>query len=87
MPDELKSFNSFGMPWSDFPCSMPEGIDIFAIGDVHDQHDLLEQVRREIIYTAREASKRHIVILGDLIDRAPASNPCCRFSDERRAPR
>jgi hypothetical protein len=66
---------------------MSEGIDIFAIGDVHDQHDLLEQVRREIIYTAREAFTRHIPILGDLIDRAPASNPRCLLSDERRAPR
>ncbi len=73
MPDQPKAHNSFCLPWRDLPGSMPDDIDIFAIGDVHGQADLLEQVLREIKNTASEASKRHIVFLGDLTDRGPAS--------------
>ncbi|MBU1278031.1 MAG: metallophosphoesterase, partial [Alphaproteobacteria bacterium] len=73
MPDGLKTFNSFYLPWRDLPGSLPEDIDIFAIGDVHGQAELLEQVLGEIKNTPREAHKRHLVFLGDLIDRGPAS--------------
>lgn len=73
MPDQPKADNSFCLPWRDLPGSMPDDIDIFAIGDVHGQADLLEQVLSEIKNTAREASTRHIVFLGDLTDRGPAS--------------
>jgi serine/threonine protein phosphatase 1 len=73
MPDGLKTFNSFYLPWRDLPGSLPEDIDIFAIGDVHGQAELLEQVLGEIKNTPREAHKRHLVFLGDLIDRGSAS--------------
>lgn len=55
--------------------SVPEGLRVYAIGDVHGRADLLEQLLRQIDAddAKRGPAQRHVVFLGDLIDRGPAS--------------
>lgn len=43
------------------------------VGDVHGQADLLAQILDAIAHTTKEAPVRHLVFLGDLIDRGPES--------------
>ena len=58
---------------------LPDGIqkntsmEVFAIGDVHGQGDMLEELLAEIAAMRRTAPQRCVVFLGDLIDRGPAS--------------
>lgn len=72
MTFEMK-FSSYSLPWRDLPGLLPENIEVFAIGDVHGQADLLERVLEEIRHTPRNGAARHLVFLGDLIDRGPSS--------------
>ena len=55
--------------------STPEGIRIYAIGDVHGRldllHDILAQIEADDV--ARGRAETHLVMLGDLIDRGPDS--------------
>lgn len=67
---ELKHFS---LPWRDLPGVLPDGAEIFAIGDVHGQADLLAAALTSIAQTPRTAPVRHLVFLGDLIDRGPKS--------------
>src|SRR5690606_40984524 len=56
--------------------AIPEGLAVFAVGDVHGCVDLLVEMHREIIKQAKalpENLKRVVVYLGDYIDRGPAS--------------
>jgi serine/threonine protein phosphatase 1 len=46
---------------------------VFAIGDVHGQADLLEAALVEIRGVPRSATLRRLIFLGDIIDRGPAS--------------
>jgi serine/threonine protein phosphatase 1 len=66
-------FSSYSLPWRDLPGVLPENVEVFAVGDVHGQADLLEQVLEEIRHTPRNGAERHLVFLGDLIDRGPSS--------------
>ena len=66
-------FSSYSLPWRDLPGLMPENAEVFAIGDVHGQADLLERVLEEIRNTPRNGAIRHLVFVGDLIDRGPSS--------------
>jgi len=54
---------------------VPEGIRLYAIGDVHGRADLLDQVFRRIDASlAASARSRTIqILLGDYVDRGPAS--------------
>lgn len=61
----------FSLPWRDLPGILPDGTEIFAIGDVHGRADLLEAVLTSIAQTPRTDQVRHLVFLGDLIDRGP----------------
>lgn len=72
MSVEMK-FCSYSLPWRDLPGSIPDNVEVFAIGDVHGQADLLEQVLEKIRDTPRNCAERHLVFLGDLIDRGPSS--------------
>ena len=55
--------------------AVPPGTRVYAIGDIHGRSDLLdvllERIRRDD--AARPAAETHLVFLGDLIDRGPAS--------------
>jgi len=56
--------------------AIPEGLAVFAVGDVHGCVDLLVEMHREIIKQAKalpENLKRVVVYLGDYIDRGPDS--------------
>lgn len=69
----LKPHISYNLPWRGLPGDLPSDIEVFAIGDIHGQADLLALVLDEIRSIPRAAHRRHLVFLGDLIDRGPAS--------------
>lgn len=48
-------------------------VQLFAIGDVHGRAGALERALERIAATERRAEHRHLVLLGDLIDRGPES--------------
>jgi serine/threonine protein phosphatase 1 len=54
---------------------IPEGQRVYAIGDVHGRHDLVEQLAAAIDADsgARGPADVQIIFLGDLVDRGPAS--------------
>ncbi len=57
------------------PC-VPDGLAVFAIGDIHGRADLLVKMHREIIRQSKdlpEKVKKVAVYLGDYIDRGPDS--------------
>ncbi|MDB5479984.1 MAG: Ser [Caulobacteraceae bacterium] len=68
-------FNIFVSDWEDAPARLPAGVGAWAIGDVHGQlahlDALLEAVRKLI--DAAPPGKRHLVLMGDYIDRGPDS--------------
>lgn len=55
--------------------SVPDGLRIYAIGDVHGRADLLDLMLDRIMAddAARGSADQHIIFLGDLIDRGPES--------------
>ncbi|NNM75620.1 serine/threonine protein phosphatase [Sphingomonas sp. ID1715] len=57
------------------PARIPDGLRIYAIGDIHGRLDLLDALmfRIEADERARSAARTQIVFLGDLIDRGPQS--------------
>jgi serine/threonine protein phosphatase 1 len=57
------------------PPQLPEGVRIYAIGDVHGRADLLDRVLSRIdAHAAAHPTKRPVhVLIGDYIDRGPAS--------------
>lgn len=73
MPDDVNTYRSYALLWRNLPGDIPEGVEIFAIGDVHGQDGLLEEALSEIRETPRDAPTRHVVFLGDLTDRGPES--------------
>jgi serine/threonine protein phosphatase 1 len=63
-----------GMPVA-LPGRLPDGMRIYAIGDVHGRNDLLEalleRVRKHV--AANPIARPLIVVLGDYVDRGPSS--------------
>lgn len=67
--------------WIAFDCSWAEartddGEIVYAVGDIHGRHDLLEAALRHIVEDAEKASadlRKQIVFLGDYVDRGPRS--------------
>ncbi|MEO9130532.1 MAG: metallophosphoesterase family protein [Sphingomonas sp.] len=55
--------------------SVPDGVRVYAIGDIHGRLDLLEELFDQISEdsTARGPATTRLVFLGDLIDRGPDS--------------
>jgi serine/threonine protein phosphatase 1 len=55
--------------------SIPPGMRVYAIGDVHGRLDLLKSLLGQIIADDRnrEAADTQIILLGDLVDRGPDS--------------
>lgn len=61
---------------------MPEGLTVYAVGDVHGEMALLEDLMRQIRRDAEgpsAAGSRAIVFLGDYIDRGPDSQGVLDF--------
>lgn len=56
--------------------ALPDGLRVYAIGDVHGRRDLLDNLLDQIVADdrARGAADTHIVFLGDLMDRGPDSS-------------
>jgi serine/threonine protein phosphatase 1 len=54
---------------------LPDGLRVYAIGDIHGRADLLEALLRQIDVdcTCYPSSRTIVVFLGDYIDRGPAS--------------
>jgi serine/threonine protein phosphatase 1 len=54
---------------------VPAGTRVYAVGDIHGQHDLLRRIRRLISDDAEASSRGRdvVVYLGDYIDRGPGS--------------
>lgn len=70
---------------------VPDGVRVYAIGDIHGRLDLLEALLAEISAddSARASgAETHYIFLGDLIDRGPESSGVVErliaFSEERR---
>lgn len=59
----------------DFVPAMVPGLRVYAIGDIHGRLDLLDAIltRIEADHAARPPAERHIIFLGDLVDRGPDS--------------
>lgn len=51
------------------PRAVAPGVEVFAVGDIHGRSDLLAALLDEAARTPREAERREIVFLGDIIDR------------------
>ena len=56
-------------------CSVPEGIRVYAIGDIHGRLDLLDRLLAMIDDddSARGPARTELIFLGDLVDRGPDS--------------
>jgi serine/threonine protein phosphatase 1 len=54
---------------------VPDGMRVYAIGDIHGRNDLLQGLLKQIEAddVARGAADTHIIFLGDLMDRGPDS--------------
>ena len=61
--------------WQDAPATLPPGTEVFAIGDVHGQLDLLNALIDWVDRAAdrSDSAMLHLVMLGDYIDRGPDS--------------
>lgn len=55
--------------------AIPPGLRVYAIGDVHGRDDLLESLLADIFadHERRPPARLRVILLGDLIDRGPAS--------------
>jgi serine/threonine protein phosphatase 1 len=54
---------------------VPDGVRLYAIGDIHGRHDLFLQLLAKIDAddAAREPAHTQLILLGDLVDRGPDS--------------
>lgn len=57
------------------PARVPDGVRVYAIGDIHGRLDLLDQLlfRMEADERARGEARTELIFLGDLVDRGPNS--------------
>ncbi|MCY3674883.1 MAG: metallophosphoesterase, partial [Rhodobacteraceae bacterium] len=63
----------FKSEWLPLPTGLEDGVEIFAVGDVHGYCSHL-QTMLEVFSEARDSQKQSILVsLGDLIDRGPES--------------
>jgi serine/threonine protein phosphatase 1 len=54
--------------------AVPEGIRVYAIGDVHGRLDLLGDIHRRIVEDSRQGELvNRVIYLGDYVDRGPSS--------------
>jgi serine/threonine protein phosphatase 1 len=57
------------------PCAVPEGVRLYAVGDIHGRRDLLDRLLAAIDEddAARGPARTELIFLGDLVDRGPDS--------------
>ncbi|KAA0586925.1 serine/threonine protein phosphatase (plasmid) [Azospirillum oryzae] len=57
------------------PASVPRGMRVYAVGDIHGRLDLLDQMLGQIVRDAEQAPNllKYLVFLGDYVDRGPDS--------------
>lgn len=68
-------------PKRPIPSAIPEGLELFAIGDVHGRSAALQECLELIAETDLPDDKlRALVFLGDLIDRGPDSIGACQLA-------
>ncbi|UWR45830.1 serine/threonine protein phosphatase [Phaeobacter inhibens] len=73
---------NFSLPQRPLPGTLPPGIELFVIGDVHGRADQLAAILEAIWVIDRTAEKRVLIFLGDLIDRGPESLRAIRLALE-----
>jgi serine/threonine protein phosphatase 1 len=66
-------FNIFISDWEDAPARLPGGVGAWAIGDVHGQLAHLDALLAAVrtLVDAAPPGPRHLVLMGDYIDRGP----------------
>jgi serine/threonine protein phosphatase 1 len=66
-------FNIFVSEWEDGPARLPPGLAAWAIGDVHGQLAHLDALLAAVrtLIDAAPPGPRHLVLMGDYIDRGP----------------
>lgn len=69
-------------PWRALGAQGPQSAQVFAIGDIHGQADLLEATLAAIHQVPRCAELRRLIFLGDIIDRGPASLRAVNLSEQ-----
>lgn len=59
----------------EFVPTMTPGLRVYAVGDIHGRLDLLDRILMQIDadHAARPPAERHLIFLGDLVDRGPDS--------------
>ena len=74
-PLEGARFNTFISDWEPAPARLPSGVCAWAIGDVHGHLGHFEALLAaiETLVAAAPAGPKHLVVLGDTIDRGPAN--------------
>ena len=69
------------LPPRPLPGRLPEGLELFAVGDVHGRARALAAVLAAIAATPRVAgAERLVAVLGDLVDRGPDSLGAARLA-------
>jgi serine/threonine protein phosphatase 1 len=76
----LKSLLGWGNAQQAAP-AIPDGMRLYAIGDIHGQLDLLHDILRRIEedHRARSDAELHLMFLGDYVDRGPQSAGVIEF--------
>jgi serine/threonine protein phosphatase 1 len=71
----LNRFRRGQAPASPAPAALPDGLRVYAIGDVHGRLDLLDALLARIAVddAARAPCRTQRLLLGDLVDRGPES--------------
>jgi serine/threonine protein phosphatase 1 len=78
-PDSIsRRASEFELPISDFferkhPARTPEGVRIYAIGDIHGCADSLDRLMAAIAKDEAQGRQGELVFLGDYVDRGPDS--------------
>ena len=69
------AFNIFVSDWEDAPAALPAGVSAWAIGDVHGYLGHLKALLATVgtLITRAPPGPRHLIFVGDTIDRGPDS--------------
>lgn len=67
-------------PRHTLPLNIPADTAVLVVGDVHGQADALENLLHHFRKITTSGLKRHLVFLGDLIDRGPDSKRCLELA-------
>lgn len=55
------------------PACVPDGVCVYAVGDIHGRHDLMTALLDKIWADSSDSLKNVLVFVGDYVDRGPAS--------------